>query len=75
MKLLIIQFGRIGDLILMTSAIKAVKKKYPDSENDIITGRNNYQVLIDNQKINNINIFNKSHFKLIKTISKISKLK
>ncbi|MCL5992473.1 MAG: glycosyltransferase family 9 protein [Bacteroidetes bacterium] len=75
MKLLFIQLGRIGDMVLLTSAFKALKEKYPDSIIDVLAGRKNYQILKDNPKVNNIIIFNKSPFKLIQTISKISKLK
>lgn len=75
MKILFTQLGRIGDMVLLTSAIKAVKEKYPDSLIDVITGNNNYQVLKDNPKINNIIINDKSPVKLIKTIAKIRKTK
>ncbi|OGU16516.1 MAG: hypothetical protein A2X61_15630 [Ignavibacteria bacterium GWB2_35_12] len=73
MKFLFIQLGRIGDIVLLTSAIKAVKEKYPDSIIDIISGRNNYQVLKGNPKVNNIIVYDKSPLKLLKTITEIRK--
>lgn len=75
MKILITQLGRIGDMVLLTTAIKAVKEKYPDSIIDVISGRNNHQVIKDNPNINKIIIYDKSPFKLIKTIAEIRKLR
>ncbi|MCB0278267.1 MAG: glycosyltransferase family 9 protein [Calditrichaeota bacterium] len=44
---LIVQLGRLGDLILMTPMFQAIKKNYPDSKITVLCGRNNYSFLSD----------------------------
>jgi ADP-heptose:LPS heptosyltransferase len=75
MKILIVQLGRIGDMILLTPAIDAIKCKYPTSQLDILAGRHNYQAIKNNPSIDNIIVYEKSPLKLCKTLSTLLKTK
>ncbi len=59
MKILIIQLGKIGDMILATPMLRAIKDKYPDAKIDIVAGRHNYSVIKNNPLIDNIIIHKK----------------
>ncbi len=71
MKILFTQLGRIGDMILLTPAFAAVRKKYPDARIDVLCSRHNYPIIKNNPRINRKIIFEKSPLKLIKSINKI----
>lgn len=66
MNILITQLGRIGDMILLTPMFSILKENYPDSIIDVICGTKNYSIISNNPYINNIFIFDKSPFKLIR---------
>lgn len=68
MKFLIVQLGRIGDTILLTPILSAIKKRYPDSEINLLAGRAGYACIKNNPYLNKIFIWDKSPFKLIKTL-------
>lgn len=71
MKVCIVQLGRIGDLILLTPMINAIKEKFPDSQIDFLVGPSNYNVLKDNKHLNKIIVSKKDPISIIKTFSKI----
>ncbi len=71
MKFLIVQLGRIGDLILITPTFSALKEKYPDCTIDLFAGRNNWKIVENNPYLNDIIVFEKSPLGYLKTISKI----
>ncbi len=75
MKLLIVQLGRIGDMILATPLFRAIKEKYPDSVIHVLAGRHNYLIIKDNPRISKILVYEKSPFKLVKTVLDIRKTK
>lgn len=75
MKVLITQLGRIGDMILLTPLFSILKENYPDYTIDVICGTKNYSIITNNPNINNIYIFDKSPFKLIRFFSQIRKTK
>ena len=60
MKILILQLGRIGDMILATPIFRAIKEKYPEAEIHALAGRHNYPVIMDNPRIARIRIHDKS---------------
>jgi ADP-heptose:LPS heptosyltransferase len=64
MNIAIVQLGRIGDLVLVTSAIKLIKEKYPESKIFFIVGPSNYHILTSNPNIEKILVFEKNPFKL-----------
>ena len=45
MKILVVIVTRIGDTLLATPSIRAIKQKYPDSELTVMAHPNRYQVL------------------------------
>ena len=62
MKFLIIRIGAIGDVIMTTPILKALKKKYPDSEITYIVGKWSMEVLENNPYIDWIHIINEEWF-------------
>ncbi len=68
MKFLIVQLGRIGDTILLTPILSALRHVYPDSEINLLTGRAGYACVQNNPFLNRVFIWDKSPFKLIRTI-------
>ena len=71
MKIAIVQLGRIGDLVLVTSAINLIKSKYPDAEIDFIVGQNNAEIVKNNPNISRVLIFYKNPIKLIPFIFRL----
>ena len=75
MKILIVQLGRYGDLILLTPMFSEIKKKYPDSEIHVLAGRKNYEILLGNPNIDKIIKYDKSILKIPQTLYNIFKTK
>lgn len=75
MKIIMVQLGRIGDMILLTPAIRAVKEKYPHAKIDILAGRHNFAALKNNPNINRVIVYEKTPLKIIKTIFDLRKEK
>lgn len=75
MKFLIIQLGRIGDMILATPMFHAMKSKYPDSEIHVLAGRSNNQIIKDMPDVSKIFILDKSPLKLMELIFKLNREK
>jgi len=71
MKILIVQLGRIGDMILATPLFKAIAKKYPDAEIDVIAGRHNYNIIKNNPYINDIIVHRKPPLYILLNIFRI----
>jgi ADP-heptose:LPS heptosyltransferase len=71
MKILFIQLGRIGDMILLTPLFRAMKEKYPDAEIDVIASRRNFSVISNNQHLNKIIVYEKTPLKLFNAIRNI----
>lgn len=74
MKIAIVQLGRIGDLIIVTTAIKMIKQKFPDAKIYFIVGSSNYFVLNNNSEIEDILIFDKNPLKLLPFLIKLKTL-
>lgn len=74
MKILIIQTAFIGDVVLATPLIEALKDKFPNSSIEFLLRKGNEKLLIGHPKLNNVLIFDKKNgkyknlFKLIKQI-------
>lgn len=71
MKILMIQLGRIGDMILATPAFKLLKERFPDSELNVIAGRHNHLIISNNPYVDKIIVYEKEPLKLIKFIYKL----
>ena len=69
MKILIIRFSSIGDVILTTPAIRHLKKKFPDSTIDFVIKKEFSELLIHHPGINKFYIYDKnSNFNALKDI-------
>ena len=44
-KILAIRIGRSGDIVMITAALKALLKKYPDAEIDVLTSPDGKRLL------------------------------
>ncbi len=75
MNIIIVQLGRIGDMILLTPAIRAIKEKHPSAKIDVLAGRHNHAALKNNPNINNIIIYEKTPGKILKTLFSLRKVK
>ena len=73
MKILVVQLGRIGDMILATPMYSAIKKLYPDSSLTVLASIPNHPVLKDNPNIDNVLILDKSPLKLLNLFHQIRK--
>lgn len=73
MRILFVQLGRIGDMILSTPVFRSIKEKFPEAEIDVIAGRHNYSVLSNNPRINKIIIHKKPPFLVLVNIFRIRK--
>jgi ADP-heptose:LPS heptosyltransferase len=74
-KILIIFPGTLGDLILSTPMISAIKQKYDDAEITMVTGNSNFPAIEDNPKINKIFRLNKKPLKILALIRKLRKIR
>ncbi len=74
MKILIVQLGRIGDLILLTPVFRAIKTKFPDSEITVLAGKHAANVIENNPRIKLL-VWDKSPSKFIPVILKLRKTK
>ena len=71
MKILVVQLGRIGDMILLTPVFASIKKKYPDAEIHLLSGRHNHNVANYNPYINKIHIYHKKPLKILSLIKEL----
>ena len=65
LKIMIVQIGKIGDMILTTPMFSQIKKKFPNSQLHILAVQRNVQILLDNPHVDKIYIFKKQPFYLI----------
>lgn len=73
-KILFLQLGTIGDMVLATPAFRLIKDKFPNCKLDVICGSRNFAVIEDNPLIDSKIILDKSPFKLIKFIYKLREI-
>lgn len=73
-KILIIQTAFIGDVVLATVLIEKLRDVFPESELDFLLRKGNTTLLAENQKVNNILVWNKrknKYLNLLKLILKV----
>ncbi len=70
-KTLILQMGKIGDLILTTPIIKVLKKHYPGVKISLLTSPTNRDLVSEDTNINNIFVYDKNIFSMIKLMRSI----
>lgn len=56
-KILFIRIDRIGDLVLSTPALKAIKKAFPHSKLTVLAGHSNYPILLNNPYVDKVIVF------------------
>ncbi len=73
MNFIIVQFGRIGDMILLTPLFNRIKHLFPNANIDLLAGRHNNKIVINNPNLNNIFIYEKTPLKFISLINQLRK--
>lgn len=61
MKILVIQLRRIGDVLLTTPAVTALRKKFPAARIDFLVEKNSVSILGGNPEIDQILVYDKKH--------------
>lgn len=62
MKILVIMLRRIGDVVLTTPAVRALRKQYPDAQIDFLTEPPCHELLAGVPEISNILVYRKGWF-------------
>ena len=75
MEFLIVQIGRIGDMILTTPLFSGLKQLYPDCDITVLTSDSNNIIAKNHKSVDNTIIFNKTIFGYIKSFLQIRKKK
>lgn len=75
MKILITLLGRIGDMILLTSAFQLIKDKYPDAIIDVIASRHNNIIPKLNPKVNKVYVYDKKFLNVLQLITELKRTK
>lgn len=70
MKILIIRFSSIGDIVLTSPVIRCLKQQYPKAEVHYLTKEAFYPILADNPYIDRIHLFNNNLIDCIKELRK-----
>jgi len=72
-KILVIQIGKIGDMILTTPLLDEIKKIYPDSELTVLASKRNSIISNNLSSVDNTVIFDKRIFHLLKLLIKFKR--
>lgn len=78
MNILVIKIGSIGDVILVTASLKALRKKFPKATIHCLVGSPSRKILLNCPYVDNLIIYDtndKRWFKLLSLAKKIRKLK
>ena len=67
-KFLIIRFSSIGDIVLSTSLVRCLKKKFPESRIDFALKEQYAEILSGNPNISNLILYNNDFFSFIRKI-------
>ena len=74
MNVLIFRTDRVGDFILTSILIKSIKRIYPNAIITVLSSQKNYEYIKKYSLVNNVYIFEKSHFvKMLKLIKLLNK--
>ncbi len=63
MRILVIKFRNIGDVLLTTPLIENLRLNYPDAEIDVVVNRGTEEMLTLNPNINRVFTYNRERFK------------
>ncbi|MGQ0658993.1 MAG: glycosyltransferase family 9 protein [Chromatiales bacterium] len=67
-KILVVALGRIGDLVLVTPILQALKQDNPAHEVHLLAGRNNYQVVRHHPFIDRLYVYTKKPLGTLKLL-------
>jgi len=70
MKILVIKFRNIGDVLLTTPLIKNLKLNYPNSEIDVVVNQGTESMLKYNPNINQVFTYNRNYYKSLSKIKR-----
>jgi len=71
LKILVIKFRNIGDVLLTTPLIKNLRLNYPDSQIDVVVNKGTESMLENNPNINHIFVYDRDYYKSLPKIKKI----
>lgn len=74
-KILVVQTAFLGDVILITPLIRAIKINFPNAILDVIVIKENEEVLRNNPNLNSIYTFDKKKNKIISFLKNVYRLK
>jgi ADP-heptose:LPS heptosyltransferase len=73
-RVLYLRYDRIGDMIMATSLIRAIKQSHDTITVDVLASRSNAPVLLNNPRVGNVTIFNRrSGWSYVKTMFRLSR--
>ncbi len=68
MKILIIRFSSIGDIVITSPVIRCVRKKYPDAEIHFLTKKEHQSLVDSNPYINEVKLLKDSFWETVKDV-------
>jgi ADP-heptose:LPS heptosyltransferase len=71
MKILIVQLGKIGDMVLTTPLFRALLEKFPGSRIHVLTSRRGAPVIADNPRVHGVLVFRKDPVRLFALLVKL----
>ncbi|MBI5402616.1 MAG: glycosyltransferase family 9 protein [Ignavibacteriae bacterium] len=74
-KVLVVQVGKIGDMILTTPLFSGLKKIFPQSEIYVLTSKVNNEIAERDPDVTGTIIYKKNFISVLKLISKLKKIK
>ncbi|MDR0926404.1 MAG: glycosyltransferase family 9 protein [Ignavibacteria bacterium] len=74
MNVALVQLGRIGDMILVTSAIQPIRERYPDANIYFIAGHSNCNIVENNPDVRRVLVYDKQPLKLIRFLIQLRSL-
>jgi len=74
-RILIVQVGKIGDMILTTPLFSGLKKIFPDYEIFVLTSKVNNEIALTNPNVSGTIVYKKNIFSVLKLIFTLRKLK
>lgn len=66
MKIALVQLGRIGDMVLLTPLLRAIRAQYPNAIIDVIAGRKNAAIVQGHPLVQHVHVFDKHPLVLLK---------
>jgi lipopolysaccharide heptosyltransferase II len=75
LNILFLRIDRIGDMVLSTPAIKAIKQSFPGSSLTVLASESNHMVLLNNPYVDHIMVYPKPFRKQLEMIQRIQNLK